>query len=308
MLQAKRTSTHKQYNTYISAWLAYCESHDISPTSATVPQALSFLESIRRERQLGFNAINTARSALSSLLPHTDGVPFGQNWHVKLYMRGTFHVCPPCPRYATTWDPTVVLDYLKDWAPPNDITMQQLTLKVLMLALLVSGQRIHSFSVVEVEDLQLLDSQIIIHFGNKLKQSRPGYRTPDVALKAFPQDSSLCIYTYMLEYLRRTAPIRGDQKLLFITLKPPYKGASNSKDTLSRWVKKVMSSAGIDTNLFLPHSVRAASTSAAKRGGASVKEIMDSAGWSRTSTFTTFYDKQVADPHMFDVAVLSNKC
>ena len=305
MLKAKRTTTHRQYNTYISAWLSHCTTHNISPTVPTIPQALSFLEKLRTERQLGYNALNTARSALSSLLVHVKGIPFGQNHNVKLYMRGAFQIRPPCPRYTTTWDPDIVLRFLKTWSPACDIDLYKLTLKTLMLLLLVSGQRISTISHLSLDHVAISSAQIVFYVFDSLKQSRPGYKNPVLTFKAFTEDVDLCIVTCLHEYLSRTSPIRGDDKCLFVTIKSPHRGAS--KDTLTRWVRALMTLAGLDTSIFRPHSVRSASTSAAKRGGASVTEIMSTAGWSSTSTFRRFYDRPVNTLSMFDVAVLSNK-
>ena len=247
MIKAKRDTTHKQYNTYITAWLNYCTIHNISPTVPSIPQALSFLEHIRTERQLGYNALNTARSALSSLVAHTDGVPFGQNYHVKLYMRGAFQTRPPCPRYSSTWDPETVLKLLKTWSPVDQIDLYKLTLKTLMLLLLVSGQRISTITQLSLDHMCISSSQIVFYIFENLKQSRPGYKNPALSFKAFTDDSQLCIVTCLHEYLARTAPIRGDDKQLFLTVKFPHRGAS--KDTLTRWVRSLMTLAGIDTSM-----------------------------------------------------------
>ena len=48
--------------------------------------------------------------------------------------------------------------------------------------------------------------------------------------------------------------------------------------------------AGIDGNVFKPHSTRAAVTSAAKRKGDIVSDILNVAGWSNEKTFARFYN------------------
>ena len=301
MTKSKKSATHKQYGTYIAAWMDHCHIHSINPTSPTVPQALTFLDTIRVSRNLGYNALNTARSALSALLPPVGGIPFGKNPHVKLYMRGAFHERPPCPRYSDTWDPKTVLNLLKTWAPPQTLDLKTLTFKVLMLMLLVSGQRISTMFLIDLDHVHVHDSHFVVNLVEELKQSRPGYRNPRLQFRAFVHDVELCVVRYFKAYLVRTQAIRGSVKKLFLTIKPPHTGAS--KDSLTRWVRSTMNSAGIDTTVYRPHSVRSASTSAAKRGGASVTEIMNSAGWSRDSTFTRYYDRPVVD-NMYDVAVL----
>ena len=37
MMRAKRMSTNRQYNTYITQWLNYCNAHNISPSTASIP-------------------------------------------------------------------------------------------------------------------------------------------------------------------------------------------------------------------------------------------------------------------------------
>jgi hypothetical protein len=144
MLKARRDSTHKQYNSYIAAWFSYCTSNNLSPTSATVPQALQFLHHLRISRNLGYSALNTARSALSTILKDSDGIPFGKNADVKLFLSGLFNDNPPQPRYVATWDPDTVLNMLKTWAPAKKLDFKCLTSKVAVLILLVSGQRLQT--------------------------------------------------------------------------------------------------------------------------------------------------------------------
>ena len=58
----------------------------------------------------------------------------------------------------------------------------------------------------------------------------------------------------MKEYLKLTANLRSDIILLFITTTKPYKIAS--QDTLARWIRTTLQSAGIDMSIFTPHSTR----------------------------------------------------
>jgi len=67
-----------------------------------------------------------------------------------------------------------------------------------------------------------------------------------------------------------------------------------------------MALAGIDTGYFAPHSIRGASTSAAKRGGATVQQIIETVGWSSASTFARFYDRPVSE-NSNQLADLGNK-
>ena len=76
------------------------------------------------------------------------------------------------------------------------------------------------------------------------------------------------------------------------------------RDTISRWVKTVLSSAGIDTKKFRPHSTRAAAVSSANNASVPLDEILSTAGWSSESTFAKFYNKPVVRESHFASSVL----
>jgi len=62
---------------------------------------------------------------------------------------------------------------------------------------------------------------------------------------------------------------------LFISYNRPFKRVS--RDTISRRVKLVLTDSGIDTSRFKPHSIRAASTSAASNASVSLDNILHAA-------------------------------
>ena len=62
----------------------------------------------------------------------------------------------------------------------------------------------------------------------------------------------------------------------------PHKKAS--RDTIRCWIQQMMIKAGIDINVYKPHSVRSTAASNAKAANASVVEIMQTAGWSSAAT------------------------
>ena len=72
---------------------------------------------------------------VSNLCGHRK-VPTG----LKIY-EGGFCLCPPEPKYFVTWDVNQVLNLLKSWSPANSIILKQLTLKLFMLAALISAAR-----------------------------------------------------------------------------------------------------------------------------------------------------------------------
>jgi site-specific recombinase XerD len=91
------------------------------------------------------------------------------------------------------------------------------------------------------------------------------------------------VLEYLKEYIKRTTVLRGEQSKLFVSFVKPHKAVT--KDTIARWVKSILQQSGIDTDKFTCHSTRAASTSCVKAAGLNLKQIMQSAGWSNSSTF-----------------------
>ena len=125
-----------------------------------------------------------------------------------------------------------------------------------------------------------------------LKQSRVGKHLLPIELLAFRENENLCIVNIIKEYLCRTKHLRVDDFLL-ISLKKPFKKVS--KDTVARWIKETMAKSGINTTVFKAHSTRAASTSVVAHKGATMKCILDAAGWSRESNFGKYYKKETKE-------------
>ena len=104
--------------------------------------------------------------------------------------------------------------------------------------------------------------------------------------------------------MHRTDPLRKDHSQLLLSYVKPLRPVA--RDTVSRWVKQVLQSAGIDITKYSAHSCRAASTSNVKVKGLNFAEIMESAGWPTVSTFTRFYGKPVSNTSANFGSVLLN--
>lgn len=209
-----------------------------------------------------------------------------------MFMKGAYNLKPPKPRYADTWDPQQILRFFKSkgWCPARRLTLKRLTLKLVMLILLVSGQRAQVIRKLHLDEMKTSDSAYVFQL-HDLKQSRQGYQDPVLRLDAYTRDKQLCVFTYMKEYLKRTADTRAGEKLIFLTYQRPHHAPT--RDTVARWITLVMSYAGLDTSRYGPHSTRSASTSAAERGGATIDDILKTAGWSSSSTFAKYYKRDV---------------
>ena len=140
LMASWRPGTQKQYQVYIQKWSHFCTQRKINHNQPTVEQALDFFTHLY-EQGLTYSAINTARSALSSYITLEDGTSLGQHPLVSRLLRGIFQSKPPSSRYSEKWDVSVVLHYLQGLSPVGTLKLKELTLKLVTLILLVSGQR-----------------------------------------------------------------------------------------------------------------------------------------------------------------------
>ena len=291
-----RDGTKRQYRTYIEQWRLFCVQRATDPFSPHISEVINFLTLLFDEQTengdniRGFSALNTARSALSSIIS-IDGLPVGQHPMVKRFMKGVFNIRPALPRYNVTWDVNTVLKYLKTLSPVSQIPIKMLSHKLVMLMSLVAGQRGQSLHLCDVRNLHLTHSKATFIIGDLTKTSRPGHHIKPLIFKAYAPDRRLCVHTVLKAYLERTLDSRGSEKRLLLTLKKPFHGAS--RDTIGRWIKDCLSAAGIDMTIFAPHSVRSASVSKAKVSNIPIDTILRTAGWSSDAVFTKYYNKPI---------------
>ena len=290
ILQGWRQNTRKSYSMYIKKWELYARRKKVHPISPSLGDAINFLANLFSDG-LGYSAIATARSALSGII-EINGVRFGEHPRVKQFMKGVFEIKPSLPKYQATWDVDIVLHYLESLQPVNTLSLKLLTLKLVMLFALITGQNCQTLSCLKLSDMVLSDDKCTFYITSLIKQSRVGKHLLPIELLAFKENESLCIIKLIKEYVCRTKDLRVDE-YMFISFKKPYKKVS--KDTVARWIKETMAKSGINTTVFKPHSTRSASTSAVAHKGAPIKCILDAAGWSRESTFGKFYKKETKE-------------
>lgn len=140
LMAAWRKGTQKQYATYLKKWMAFCRERQINCYSPPLSDTLQFLSGLFNQG-LSYSTLNTARSALSTIVMIDGGTSFGSHHLVTRFMKGVFESRRPKPKYDKIWDVSVVLKHLSSLYPNEKLSLKELTHKVLMLILLVSSQR-----------------------------------------------------------------------------------------------------------------------------------------------------------------------
>ena len=296
--------TRKRYESYINRWKHFCAQRNISWDATRVEDCVNFLAGLRASG-LGYSAVNTARSALSAVVSLEDGSKVGTHPLIVRLLKGVFKVAPSKPRYAETWDPNVVLNFIQQ-STVGDLSLQDLSQRTAMLVLLCSGQRTQTLAQLTADNVVLSDEKCVFSIGGLLKTSRPGHVQDKLVLKSFESNKSICVVNYVREYRSRrdnmNLPQGTENNNFFVSHRPPHKPVTAS--TIARWVLGVMKQSGINVDIFKAHSTRSAGTSAA-RGLVPLDVILASGGWSSQCTFAKFYEREVPRQRSLGDAIAS---
>lgn len=298
MLSSIATSTLDQYKKHLKDWSMFCESKDLDPYSAQEASIIEFLDEIF-SKGLAYGSLNTARSAISLISADSKS----EKSLVQRFMKAVYRSRPPKPKYDKIWDIDPVLEKLATWPPIESLSLQLLTNKLLFLLALGTSHRIQTFSLIKISNIRKYDTGFEIKVPDLIKTSRPGNAQPLFSLK-FSSQKELCIASLLEAYLNRTVPLRGQLDSLFITVRKPHRAAST--ETISRWMRSVMSTCGISEE-YTAYSTRHASSTAALKKGINLDIIKKVSGWSeRSMTFFKFYNRPVELQNNYAANVLQS--
>ena len=291
-LESWRPKTREIYLVYIKKWIQFCVERGLDYRCPELSGVILFLFQLF-QKGYSYSSINVARSALSSSCHLFEGQTVGSVQTLSRFVMGMQKLRPQVSRYASTWDVDMVLEYICSLWPLRALTFERLSKRMVMLFLLATSQRVQTLLTLKVTDIFWADNEqtVVFRLSELLKHHRRG-SLGILTLKAFVQESKLCVVRCLKKYLQRSESLRGkDDPHLFVISRKPFRPASH--DTLARWVLDCMREAGIDTQLFKAHSVRGASRSKYSALNLPVSHIMEKADWKVESTFRKFYEKAI---------------
>ena len=284
IINSIRESTQKQYTVYINRFFDYCRRMCINLSAVNEVSIVNFLQSLY-DCGSGYSTINTACSAVCYVM-NLLGFPIKSNEMLTKYKKGVFNCRPSLPKYLSTWDPQIVLDYFSN-NDSNDILF--LASKSVTLLALTSCLRVATLQLLKYSNVTFDDKKLIIKISDLQKQSRPGFHQGSVELSRY-SNKRHCVVSALELYLNAVESIRKSSHAtnLYLTTSKPYRNAS--RDTLARWIKSVIHKSGVPS-CFTAHSTRSASTSSLVKNGVDIHTILKKAGWSSANTFRKFYYK-----------------
>lgn len=284
-------STWKQYEGVLKKWNTFCTEKNLDFWSFNVDMFLLFLVQLYKSG-LSYASVNTARSALSTLLCAKSSEKIGEHPLVCRFMKGIARLRPPKARYDITWDPALMLSFFKSWPDNDELSSHQISVKLCALLALTTAQRAQTLNSIQIDNI-VWGSTIQITLPSILKTTKINFKNPTLVLPYFSECSKICVAKTLQDYVSRTSKIRTC-KSLFISTKSPYTKVSTQ--TLSKWLCKALVYANIDTSKFRGHSFRHATASKAHMEGLNIDTLYKRVGWStKSNVFARFYNRPVED-------------
>ena len=231
--------------------------------------------------------LNLVLEFLASL--HTKGKAYS-TINVHRSMLSSTQIRDPKPRYESIWDPELVVRFVSGLGENSQLSINNLSLKTVTLIALASLLRVSEMASIITGSVVFSDS------GVKFSLSKPRKAQHNGALQVLfiphLQDVLCCPVCALESYVERTVNSRAvsNSPHMFIALVSPFPEVS--ANTISRWIKCFIGSAGVDTSVFSAHSTRGAAASKAATSGLSINAILRAGCWAAESTFNRFYKRQ----------------
>ena len=126
-------SSLKQYNSSIKKWWLFCKKIGLDIYDIKVADIIKFLTE-EFHKGASYGTLNCTRSAIIV------GPEISQDEILKRFFRGLYKLRPLEPKYDSTWDPSIILDYFAN-LQNNDLSLEVLSKKIVTLLAVITGQR-----------------------------------------------------------------------------------------------------------------------------------------------------------------------
>jgi len=99
--------------------------------------------------------------------------------------------------------------------------------------------------IFNIDHMTRSENKYIFYIAEQVKQSCVGQHIKPLELLWYISDDKICVVSHLDEYIQRTANLRKYHKQLIISFLKPHSPVS--KDSVSRRIRSLLLSAGIDT-------------------------------------------------------------
>ena len=312
----QRRSTRSVYEAKWTIFTKWCLSNQVDFRAPPLKAIADFLLHLFQDKKLQPGTIDGYRSAIADKLGNsTINVSIDENLTRLL---DSFHRDRPKGRRGIpSWNLSLVLHQLTKapFEPLKESSLKHLTFKTVFLLALGSGKRrseIHAWLHKNIRHqsdwskVSLYPSPSFLS-KNQLAKEGPDSVAPVVIPALAPSldrslkgDRSLCPVRALRYYLDRTADLRQNKELVFVSFKKGF-DKDISPATISSWIKQTVvlcyelsDQEVLTLHQVKAHDVRAFAASKAFQSGISLDQILSACHWKSHNTFTQFYLKDVA--------------
>ena len=207
MANSCSVSSVKQYEIYLRKWVTFCIAKNIvNPSVVEISDVLSFLYSVF-ESGVSYSGCNTARSALSLVLKPIDNFTVGCHPLVVRILKAIGRKNPPKARYESVWDAGLVLKLFSSWLENKQLSLKDLSLKLVALLALTTAQRVQTLCAIKLSNIKG-ESTKEIFISSTLKTSKLSKPQPCLLLSTYKKNPKLCVVSCLKEYINRTSSLR----------------------------------------------------------------------------------------------------
>ncbi len=309
----QRKSTRCMYDGQMKVFQNWSKANGFSRKKPTIAQIAGFFQYLFETLHRRPGTIRNYKSALVDKYPDLANEIRASDILKKL-LQSFFTEKPNNSDYVNPWDLTIVLDALKKepFEPLKDASLKYLTLKTVFLITLASGRRrseVHAFAFRDVKWNKNNSEAILpVHVGflAKNQKAKDGFlANKPIIIKslshglsneqALSSDRLLCPIRALKFYLQRTSKLRMGKECLFISYQRNRESDIHT-NTISGWLKQVISFAYSSSNRPVPkgvkaHQLRSVSSSWAHVGGVSLPDLMEACFWKSKNSFISYYFK-----------------
>ena len=296
-----RSSTQKAYKSHLERWAKWTQINSVDPIAPSVANILKILRKYF-ETGVGHGAINSARCALSLIIPLVNGKTIGENRLICWFIKACYEKRPPQPKYTDFWSVQVVLDWITSLGSNTNMSLKTLSLKLTMLLLLVSAQRGQTILALQLDKMVLKTNVTLFKMKTLLKHNQMGDPLDSVSFYNFNENKLVCVVATLKAYVARTKLLRGETTQLLITHNKPHRPIARA--TLARWTIQALEQAGVDIYFYKAHSTRGAAASSAHALGVNLNAIMKQASWRDAKSFAKHYNRTIVNPAEMQQRVL----
>ena len=312
----QRRSTRSVYEPKWTIFTKWCLSNQVDFRAPPLKAIADFLLHLFQEKKLQPSTIDGYRSAIADKLGNST-INVSKDENLSRLLDSFHRDRPKGRRGIPSWNLSLVLHQLTK-APFDSLkeaSLKHLTFKTVFLLALGSGKRrseIHAWLHKNIRH-QSDWSKVFLYpspsFLSKYQLAKEG---PDsVAPVVIPGlapsldrslkgDRSLCPVRALRYYLDRTADLRQNKELVFVSFKKGF-DKDISPATISSWIKQTVvlcyelsDQEALTLHQVKAHDVRAFAASKAFQSGISLDQILSACHWKSHNTFTQFYLKDVA--------------